>query len=377
MVKKGLVTSMVAATLLFIGCGEDDNGKSRLEIQHMLDKGEFNAVIQQLEGRATSVEDNIALASAYMGKAGYSLLEVGKDMASDNNDTITQLVGDDKPASSINDLDKAAFYYKKVVGENTCNEAEKNGTTLDDAQKDVCLFIGLSAVAKTATTLDLLADDVSAFSIDNNNNESNTTDYKLQASACAMQFAFDNNLSVTSSDDCTFQVAPQDVTFTLTHRVYRPLVVHVKDDENLSNNYHFLLTQEDNLTHTRSTALTKDYCTNDDFTRFPTYKEGLYACPINENPLQEETTSVGVLTDTLNGDIDSIITAAPEDNNGEKIGEDDVTEFKCDVINGEYNKDTKECIVTTEDNQTAPVDFNQREITEEEVISYINSRSKD
>ena len=384
MLKKVIATSLIVSTLIFSGCGTDTEGESRLETQNMLDNGNFKGVITKLEGSASSNEDYITLASAYMGKAGYSILEIAsalskdtKDTNGDDEDPMKKLVGDDKPASSVTDLSKAASYYKKVVGEDTCDKKknEENNITLDTNQEDVCLFVSLSAIAKTATTLNLLADDMASFSTDEKDNAQNITDYKLEASGCAMQFAFDNNFSVTTSSDCSFEIAPNDINFTVVNRMYRPLAVHVNEDTNNSNIYHFMVTQEDNVTHTRSTALTKDYCTNESFERFNEYNTSLYACPINEDPEVVETTSVGVLTDTLNGDIDAILAIVPKDDeDDEDIGEDEINEFKCDVINGTFDDETKVC---TEQNSTTKINFEDRNITEEDIINYMNSRDED
>jgi len=379
MLKKIITTSLVVSTLILSGCG-DTEGESRLETQNMLDKGDFNGVIAKLEGSSSSNEDYMALASAYMGKAGYSILEIAsamsKDDTEDNEDPMGKLIGEGKPASSINDLSKAATYYKKVVGEKACDTKEDNNT-LSTNQKDVCLFIGLSAVAKTATTLNLLADNMSSFSTDDKEDDSNTTDYKLDATGCAMQFAFDYNLSqtITSTQDCNITIANEDVNFTLVNRVYRPFDVHVNKDTNQSNLYHFMMTQEDNVTHTRSTVLTKDYCTAESFERFKEYNETLYACPINEDPEIKETTSVGVLTDTINGDLDAILAIAPKNDNDEdeEIGEDEINEFKCEVINGTFDDTTKTC--SLDDN--TEIDFTTRDITEAELIEYMNTRNKD
>jgi len=376
MLKKIIATSLMTSTLIFSGCG-DSEGESRLETQNMLDNGEFIGVITKLEGNAATDEEFMALASAYMGKAGYSILEIASAMSKDTpegeaDDPMKRLVSDDKPASSVTDLSKAATYYKKVVGEDACDSQknEENNITLDTNQEDVCLFISLSAIAKTATTLDLLAGDMASFS--SSDEDANTTDYKLSASGCAMQYAFDNNFSVTETDDCTFSVANNDVNFTIVNRLYRPLDVKVIEDVNATI-YHFMMTAEDEITHNRSTALTKEYCTNESFERFEEYNTTLYACPVNEDPEIEETTSVGVLTDTLNGDIDAILAIAPKsDDDEDTVGEDEITEFKCDVINGTYDDTTKACSL-----DNAEVDFATRDIQEEELINYMNTRDEE
>ncbi len=352
MVKKILITSLVAATLIFSGCG-DDEGESRLETQQMLDDGNYKGVISRLEANANSNADYLALAAAYMGKAGYSLLDIVGSMITEegeDSDLISSLA-ENASFSSTLDLEKAEMYYKKVIGEDRCAEDD-----LSSSEKDMCLFVGLSAVTKVASTINLLVGDIASF------DDETVTDYKLAASACAMKFAFDNNISKTDSAECSI-VVNSDVTFTSTEKTYTPLIVNVKKDAT-STNYHYLMTPVDPLTSTRQTTLTSGYCSNESFTpRAEDYNSSLYACPINENKDANETTSIDVLVDALNGGVDSVANAIGVDKENDDI-KSSVDEFKCDVLNGTYNENDDSC----------SVDIKQ-EIKEQAIIDYLNSQN--
>lgn len=361
MFKTILTISLVASTFILNGCGSDSDGESRLKLQNMLDHGDFNGVINQLKTKASNNEEYLLLASAYMGKAGYSVLEIAGAMSKDSNDDnlITQLAENASYSSTL-DLQEAEKYYNKVIGDISCQD---NIDTLDASQKDVCLFIGLSASTKTASTIKLLTDDIGVFADD-----SNSVDYKLEASTCAMQFAFDNNLSNTDLEDCNFKVA-SDVNFTVINKIYTPLQVHVKEDENDSNIYHFLLSQENNITHTRSTILTSGYCSNKNFIpRVDDYNTSLYACPINEDPQAEETKTVDVLLDALNNGIDSVVATTTSDDT--EI-QDNVDEFKCDVLGYEWNDENNKC----ENNTSSEINVTQAVINEQQIIDYLNSQN--
>lgn len=358
MVRKLLATSLVATALIFSGCG-DDEGESRLETQQMLDDGDFKGVIARLETNSTSninSNDNyLALAAAYMGKGGYTLLDIvgsmieDEDGNSEEDEDIIASLAENATFSSTLDLEKAEMYYTKVVGENTCNESN-----LTSSQEDMCLFVGLSAITKAASTVKLLVGDISSFGSDDA-----SEDYKLTATGCAMQFAFDNNMSATS-EKCNIVVDKPDVTFTLIGKTYTPLTIDVKS-ESASNKYYYLMTQQDDITKTRQTTLTSGYCTNDNFsTRTDDYSSSLYACPINENPDTNDTTSIDVLVDALNGGIDSVANIGSDDEDNDM--KSSIDEFKCDVLGGDY------------DNNSCSEDL-EKEVEEQAVIDYLNNQN--
>lgn len=367
MIKSIINSGILTAALLFSACGSDNEAEERLETQQMLDDGDYEAVIAKLEGSADSKEDYLTLASAYMGRAGFSLLDVVSVLSDEDADLVSSL-GKRSSYKSTLDLEKATAYYQEAVGKGTC--AQDNNGTLSGSQKDICLYIGLSAVTKVASTVTLLVGDIDSFASDDFNA---TTDYKLKASGCALKYAFDNNATVPA--ECTITPS-SDVNFTVTNKIYTPITVVANDDTN-STPYYYLMTQPDTLTNTRQTALTSGYCSNTSFTpRVDDYNSSLYACPVNETPDEEETTSMNILVDALNGGLDSVL-AATETAAGEEEEEDDIQssidEFKCEVLDGEYFENEPEgSRCKTQDNSTVSLDT---DISEEQVIDYLNNQN--
>jgi len=344
--KNILVASLFSISLIFNGCG-DSEGEAQLEIQQMLDNADYRGVISKLEGSASSSEDYIALGAAYMGKAGLSLGDIVSAMASEddsNNDdgfgSFVEKISNKSNSTAIVDLGKANINYKEIVGD----QCKDENLTLSDSQKDICLYITLANTSRAAVTIDALADDVSKIA------EDGSSDEKLTASTCAMQYAFNG-----TSSDCTITDS-DDVNFTMTGRIYTPLVVRVNADiDSPKSEYHYLMSDANR------TVLTKGFCALDSFTpRVDDYSSSLYACPINEDKDEDELTAVGLLTTVLNDGIDSIGGAASSDDITA-----DIDEFKCDILGGNYDE-FNGC-----NDANGTVNTSQ-EISEQQIIDYLN-----
>lgn len=327
MIKKILIGSLLSVALLLSGC-EDSAGEDSLAIQQMLDKGDYAGVISALEDSANSSGDYIDLGTAYMGKAGLSLTDILSAMSSydDTQDDdafaafVNSIAGASAP-TAFTDLCKSRDFYKKVVTDCTSDN-------LSDSDKDVCLFMGLSAVTQTAVAIDNLA-DVSKFEDDS------VEDYKLTASICAMQYASGNPID----SDCTVVENP-DVTFSFSEKTYTPLTVTTVNGDN----YDYLVTTTNQL------ALTQGYCMENDFsTRVDDYDivTAPYACPMNTNPDIEEC----VLLDILNDGMNSIGAVLTEDIQA------DIDEFKCEILGEPIGCDTA------------------GDITDEDIIEYLDSKN--
>jgi len=344
MMKKVIFTSLLGLSVLVVGCGSSDSeGESRLETQQMLDNQDYDGVIVKLKSSARSLDDYVALGSAYMGRAGMSLSDIVSSIAiaNDNgsNSTFAGFVSSlsaSSSATALSDLDTATAYFEKVVNQ-ACLDTNK--TSLSDAQKNLCLYIGLSQTSSAAVTIDLLADDVETFGTD-------TKDEKLSASTCAMSYAFNRD-----SGNCSVSESA-NVNFTITNMNYTPLVVTVNSDTDIpKTEYHYLMNDANR------SVLTKGYCTTTDFaTRTETFVAGLYACPINETPDAKELTSAGVLVDVLNNGTDSISGSGSDETQG------DVDEFKCEILGGTYS------------NNTCSVSLNNK-VSESDVITYLNDQN--
>ena len=317
MIKKLLTTSLVGLTLMMSGCGDDTEGEDRLGIQQMLDDGDFSGVIAKLEFSAKTKDEYISLGTAYMGKAGLSLTNIITSMVTsegNSDNTFAEFVTAISKSSSISalsDLNKAIFNYYKVVG-NAC----LNPNTLNNSQKDICLYIGLASTSSAAVTVDLIAGDLSNFG-------SNTgEDEKLSASICGMNYAFDRTATgcnVTESSS---------VNFTAINKTYIPLTITVDADTDApKTEYHYLMNS------TNQTVLTKGFCSNTSFSpRSDNWSDRLYACPINETAASEELTTAGVLVNVLNDGIGAIGGAVSDDMQG------DINKFKCEIVGGSYDE---------------------------------------
>jgi len=346
MIKKVIATSLVAAALVLSACGGSSDGESQLETQQMLDEKDYAGVISKLEAGASTTSDYLALAAAYMGKAGFSLSSVIGIVAtsadSDDNSTFATFVENSKSASnsqSLKDMKKAVTYYQKVVP-NKCLDAN---ATLSGAESDVCLYVGLSQVSQTAVAVSYIADDVNVL------NDNNGSDDKLTASTCAMQYAFDGN---TSSDPkCTFS-SESNLTFA-SGLTYGAIDINVTGN---SQPFEYLITPAGGTNNNRSTVLTNGLCTLSDFsTRVSDSNDSSYhVCPIDEDNATGATTTEDTLVQALNEGTDSIGAAVSDD------VKNDVDQFKQDVLeaNGRSINDAN----TT--------------ITIDDIIKYLNKNNK-
>ncbi len=344
MFNKLVIVSLLGLALVMSGCGSSDNeGESRLETQQMLDNGDYAGVIAKLEATANTDSDYIALGAAYMGKAGLSLSDIVNSLtaASDSSSSSTfsafvTSIASSSSSTALTDLDTATSYYQQVV--NNCSDAN-----LSNSQKDICLYIGLASTSSAAVTIDLIAGDISTFG------DGSSTDEKLKASVCAMNYAFDG----TNNVDCNVTQSA-DVNFTVINKIYAPLTVTVNNDlDNPKSEYYYLMNDAN------QTVLTKDYCTNTDFsTRVDAWSGGLYACPINETPSATELTTAGVLVDVLNNGIDSISGAATAEM------QSDIDEFKCELLGGAYTYSS--CVGATLSD----------DVNETAIITYLNNQNQ-
>ncbi|OIP55611.1 MAG: hypothetical protein AUK54_03650 [Helicobacteraceae bacterium CG2_30_36_10] len=362
MIKKMLISSLVAVALVLTGCGEDSGGVDKLETQQMLDNGDFNGVISRVEATASSDSDYLALAAAYMGKAGLALPDLidiilnSDDTGDDAFVTFIDQVDTKKSSSALNDLEKSSGYYKKIV-EEKCSATDAN---LSYSQKDICLFLGLSQTMKVATAIGYLADDISVLTAD-----INTSDAKLTASLCAMKYAIDGRSDTNVT--CSVTDNNESITFLDSNRTYSPIVI----SEN-GETFEFLITDKN------STAITSSFCSTESFSTrialdqnitfdtlssYSDYNASYHACPVNETLLvvgdaasEADITTADVIVSALNEGTDSIGVAASEDM------QQSIDEFKCEVLGGTYNYSS--CDKSLDQN-----------VTEQQVITYLNTNN--
>lgn len=358
MIKKVLISSLLATALVFIGCGEDSEGVNRLETQQMLDNGDFTGVISKVEATASSDSDYLALGAAYMGKAGLGLPDLIDIIINSDNTgddafvTFINNVDTKKSSSALNDLEKSSGYYKMVI-ETKCKDAEANSSiVLTDTQKDVCLYMGLSQTMKAATAIGYLADDISALTANNT-----STDDRLTASLCAMKYAIDGRSSANVS--CGVTDGFSDILFVDSNRTYNPIHVSVS-----GNTFEFLITENN------STAITNGFCSVNSFstrvvldknitiTTLPAEYTGYNVCPVNETKLvvgDSDITTSDVIVTALNEGTNAVGAVASADM------QQSIDEFKCEVLGGTY---TNTCDVSL-----------TQDVTEQQVIDYLNLKN--
>jgi hypothetical protein len=341
MIKKILTISFFTASLLLSGCGSDSEGEDRLETQQSLDKAEFSKVIANLENSASTDEEYLALAAAYMGRAGLSLADlitVVSDSADSESDSFGAFISSVSDATKdsktpLLDLNKATLNYEKVTGVDGCN----GDKVLSDLQKDICIFKGLAQTMGAATTISYITDDVGEVF----NTDSESSDSKLDASTCAMQYALDG----TVPEGCSI-VENGNLEFASTN-IYKDIDVTLDGE---IESFEYLLTTATTIS---STAITNGYCTTDSFETRVDEKPttGAYhVCPITEDANTVEITTGSILADALNNGIDSIGVAADDDM------KDDIDEFKTEVLDssGKSSDET---------------------ITEEDIVNYLNEQN--
>lgn len=328
MINKIFSTVLLSFLILFSGCNNTE-GESKLSTQQMLDQGNYDGVILKLEGNADDENDYMALGAAYMGKAGSTLPLLFTAMSEDDDVKIdndfanfVRNITQSTSPSGIEDLNKAIEYYKLVSGD-ICSSINPDRT---DSQKDVCLFIGLGYAAKTAIAVGLLVNDVS------NLTKSTIKDDKLQASICAMEYAYHNSYS---KQQCSI-ITGTDLSFeSLNDKEYKPLSVRVN-----STNYYYLMSEN-------KIVLSNGFCKVDDFeSRVYEYNDesDFHSCPLSENP-DEDITVFSVLVEGLNEGFASISSALSTDI------QEDINEYRREISSTQDGIVTEENIIKYLDEQ--------------------------
>ena len=301
MISKVLAISTVTAMLLLSGC--DNEAEDRMITQQLLDSGDFDGVISNLEGKEVKTdEDNLKLASAYMDKAGFSTTDlVSIISASDEENAEVSFasfvtdVAASKDENTLDNLQKAIDYYSQIVtieentalspnrndsmeshtGESDSNSEEFNSDTLDTNE----LFLGLAYIAKVASVLSYMGDVTKL--------EESGDDVNLLASGCALSKVY---APTEIPDECA------SVNYVGTTEIngvtYSPIEV--------------ILNNGDGQTYNLLANSTKDQLVLTDYT---TTCNDNYPCPVKD----ENLTVLEALLDTLNGAFNFIESAAPVD----------------------------------------------------------------
>ncbi len=256
MIKKIMLVTAVATTLMLSGCGSaDSTGATRLAAQHAIDTGSPEQAIALLEATPISsmtqaqakaflatLSDSTkkTLASAYMDKAGLNLTDVVSKMSSvsSTNSTnsfatlATSLAGDgNKSVENVKNVDSAIQYYESIASTATSASPTRalSKVQLDKLSKDLELYLGLAYLSKTTMLLGMLGDVATL-------QNSGGADNNFKASEKAMGCFYDNNCTGVTSDanitsgSTTVEIFKVDVNST---NYYRASVRDANNNKNL------------------------------------------------------------------------------------------------------------------------------------------------
>ena len=271
---------LTSILFLFYGCGslenQNDNQKESADtttIEYMLEHSNYKGVIDQLLTKATTNEEYMQLAEAYLGMAGSSPDKMKSFIISLEGDKLDGLFA--KYFESVErDLDlsqnllvyfgEAIKYYNLVIDNDGCSNGE------------ACLNKGLSLMMQAAISIGFIK-----------GYDDKDSSVKLTTLKCADLYAFngaDGGCSILDKDP---------LTFTENKITYERITVFSDGIEQ-----QYLLRESPLPTKEMEVMTTKGYCTLDDFsTRVfskndPSFdKDTYYVCPI-ELSLKEGGTKV-------------------------------------------------------------------------------------
>jgi len=320
MLKKIVTSALLCSALLLSGCG-DNEAEDVLQTEQDIDKGNYEAIIAKYEGVASTNEEYMALAAAYMQKAGLGLADlmvvISDSTEDENSDAFAAFVKSVKASSSrtaLRDLEKSSLNYKEVV--ENCNDAN-----LSSSQQDACLYRGLAQTLKAASTIGYITGSIENFG------SGLESDNRLTSTACAMEYALTNSYDTSK---CALTTGLTPITFD-SNVTYNSIVMTVNAEE-----FEHLIRD---INGTKRTAITDGYCTTDDFStrvedkNASTYNPSTFhVCPVTESAEDDEITTEGLIVDALNDGVEAISGVATDDMQG------DIDEFKCEVLGGNYNE---------------------------------------
>jgi len=215
MIKNIIATSLVAATLVFSGCGSDE-GEAALSVQQKLDQRDFVGAISMLQGNTDTDGEKLQLGSAYMGAAGLSTTDLIRIMSDSTSDTTTSgTPAPQRAAAATGNSDSFARFAEVLQ-----KLADNNPKMLEYLNKATEIFalvsgradsaslgfaIGLANTAKATTVLTYLGD------IETLVNGGATGD--LRASSCAITYMY---AATVDAAKCTVVHNAADNTLLVT-----------------------------------------------------------------------------------------------------------------------------------------------------------------
>ena len=387
---------VVGLILLPGGCSSDTSSEEacRYDAIMALNESNYDRALSLLEKSAcqsafTEEELQLNRAAAYIGRAGYDILDLVKEIvnADDDDDTKTdarliEAFANRASGGGMNDLDRATRAYRKMLVDEAqlgdsiiaaCRDAEVRN--LSDHQKDACFNNGLLAAAKSAATISLLfggsegLDELKAWLDKDENLEckvDRNQDGKAdqgQITACALKVAQDSSavcgsdIAGESGQPVNFDPENADVDLT-------PVRVEITIDGECTNDisgpgvvgdkfvrYRMLSEIEDTGAYTAAIVDTDGFC-DADMTPcdVPEYEaliadNNCWPCPVI-NDDGELMTMTDTLVTALNEDVDSLISMLPE---GEQDDvKKDLDEFREEICGPDCDEDPEDIKITEE-----------------------------
>jgi hypothetical protein len=262
MYKKLIASSLVAASVIFSGCGSSDT-TCRFGVQNAIDKGNYDKAISDLKGQCstafTKSDLNMNLAAAYMGKSGYSVSDIADTLINSNKNgsnaftSFLDNVNGKKQPESLPNLYTAGDYFIAAIESNTtvpvstlCSASVIR--SLDNSRRtNACLYIGFNETIKTANTITYLTGNVNSL-VNSINSQQNNTPYDMKASLDALAWSMSSNYVSKGAN-----ITAVDVNISGTR------FAHVKVDYGTNGLFYRLaksMTQDAN----NSTVVTDGYC---------------------------------------------------------------------------------------------------------------------
>ncbi len=320
---------LLVAGLFISGCGENEN-ECKFGVLNSLDKGEYAKVLKTLETEDKQCgfsddEKNMNIAAAYLGKAGFTTIEIINSMleseSADGDDGFGSFVKSSRsanPSESIISFNRANDSYNSVT-KGECKDLSNSSSIV----KDSCFYTGLMQVSQTANSIDLIfggSDEVdkwqdsSLLTPQDDKNKNNQAD-SVDAATDAIDYALGKEPEVkglsdgyitrdTTIGDKTFTKDGNDFTFEL-------IKITVGSEEMGDNVYYKLITNDQTP---NSPVVTEGVCKLD-FTYYEaddtTIGVNYFPCPIIDG---NQTMNVNdQLVYAVNNGLENIINVAKSD----------------------------------------------------------------
>ena len=391
--KKRYLAILATSLIILGGCDVNSEDRDcRYKVETYLDQGEVGAdkaikLMESSNNCNTAYKDkdaNLALGSAYLSRAGFNLKTL-VDLANGSNDTNASSALNDPSALldkfkdiDLSDLDKALTNFKVAfwVGDewkDDCSADTLQNPDFDSGKKATCLFIGLSTIMKTASSLSLLSNGLDIGTFLNPDLSIEEKGAAAQAITCALEYsikssnlpgntplAYKNDENGTYYECALKQHAYLDTNTTFdSGREYEHIHVVTGYDANSTKSettyYLVSIKKAEDLNPARSNIITDGNCSVS-FVKCDTANNtDCYACPVSQSADDNELATTDIILDTLNGGLDTISAFIPD--SGDANSTNPVDDYKQQIIDSRTDGNTS----TT--------------ITEQDLINYLNSQS--